>query len=486
MGTCHTKNQDRGAEDIVTQKSRKSAVIGSKESFVFDLVSENMNPIQKEYRIDPAIIGKGAFGEVRKASNIASGEVRAIKIIYKQNCSKSEQERIFNEITIMKTLDHPNIVRIYEYFQDQKYIFIVMELVQGKELFDKIVEAHHFNERMAANIMHQLLSAVNYLHKHSIVHRDLKPENIIFDGVNIKLIDFGTSQLFTKNHKMKTIEGTPYYIAPEVLDQAYNEKCDEWSCGVILYIMLSGSPPFNGRNDREIMAAVQKGKYDFNRPEFDDVSNSAKSIINKLLTFAIKNRISAEQALEHEWFKNVHEKTDALLNSGIMSNLQKFQIHTKMQQAVYYFIITNLTSKEETRELNDIFKALDTNNDGIISKEELTAGVKKINQFLSEEEIELLMNKIDNKKNKGIEYSEFVAAAIDRAKVLSEEKISKCFKQLDKDSSGKITVAEFKQVFQGNNIVQEEVWKALVHEIDLNQDGEIEYEEFKKMLLQLC
>lgn len=486
MGTCHTKNPHNGLNEVITQKSQKSAVIGSKESFVFDLVSENTYPIQQEYKIDPNIIGKGAFGEVRKATNIASGEVRAIKIIYKQNCSRAEQERIFNEITIMKTLDHPNIVRIYEYFQDQKYIFIVMEFLQGKELFDKIVEAHHFNEAMAAKIMHQLLSAVNYLHRHSIVHRDLKPENIIFDGVNIKLIDFGTSRLFTKNHKMKAIEGTPYYIAPEVLEQAYTEKCDEWSCGVILYIMLSGSPPFNGRTDKEIMAAVQKGKFDFNRPEFDHVSTSAKTLINKLLTFNVKNRISADQALEQEWFKLVHEKTDALLNSNIMSNLKKFQVHTKMQEAVYFFIITNLTTKDETKELNDIFKALDTNNDGMISKEELTAGIKKINQFLSEQEIELLMHKIDNNKSKGIEYSEFVAAAIDRAKILSEEKISKCFKQLDKDNSGKISVLEFKQVFQGNNIVQEEVWRALVQEIDLNEDGEIEYEEFKKMLHQLC
>jgi calcium-dependent protein kinase len=486
MGTCHTKNPHAEHESFIVPKIQKSAVIGSKESFVFDLVSENKNPVQQEYKIDSNIIGKGAFGEVRKATNIANGEVRAIKIIYKHNCSRSEQERIFNEITIMKTLDHPNIVRIYEYFQDSKYIFIVMELIKGKELFDQIVEAHHFNEAMAAKILHQLLSAVNYLHKHNIVHRDLKPENIIFDGVNIKLIDFGTSRLFSKDSKMKAIEGTPYYIAPEVLEQAYTEKCDEWSCGVILYIMLSGSPPFNGRTDKEIMTAVQRGKFDFNRPEFDNISSSAKSLINKLLTFNVKNRINAEQALGHQWFKDVHEKTDALLNSNIMSNLKKFQVETKIQEAVYFFIIANLTTKEETKELREVFKALDTNNDGMISKEELTAGIKKVNQFFTEQDIELLMRKIDNNKSKGIEYSEFVAAAIDRTKLLSEEKILKCFKQLDKDNSGKISVLEFKQVFQGNNIVQEDVWKALVQEIDLNQDGEIEYEEFKKMLLKLC
>ncbi len=464
---------------------REKPVVRSKESFVFDLVSENQNPFLKEYKMSKDVLGKGGFGEVRKALHIATQQLRAIKILYKHNFSKEEHEMVMNEIAIMKSLDHPNIVRIYEYFQDDRYMFIVMELVKGGELFDKIIEAHHFSESVAANIFHQLLSAVNYLHKHSIVHRDIKPENILFDGEHIKIIDFGTSRIFDKKSNMKAIHGTPYYIAPEVINQSYNEKCDEWSCGVILYVLLCGSPPFNGKSDYEIMESVIKGKFTFDRPEFERVSPEAKTLISKLLTLNPQKRISAETALEHPWFSKAYQRKESVLNLDMINNLKKFNTKCRMQEAVYYFIINNLASTEEKAELIKVFKALDVNNDGMISKEELLEGLKKINQFMSEQEVEELINKIDSNKNKGIDYSEFLAAAINREALLNEDKIMKCFRHFDKDGNGKISVQEFKQIFKGDNVVDETVWQNLIKEIDLNEDGEIEYEEFKRMLVQL-
>jgi calcium-dependent protein kinase len=485
MGTCHSSKFRDKYEHSHTIFRTQSNVIVNTDNFVFDVVSKNDHPISTQYKVDSEILGKGSYGEVRKAVHIATKEVRAIKIIYKYQCNKEEQQRIFNEKTIMKSLDHPNIVRVYEYFQDEKFIFIVMEFVTGGELFDKIIEVHHFNEKMASKIFHQLLSAVNYLHKNNIVHRDLKPENILFDGENIKLIDFGTSRLYDSNLKMQTLYGTPYYIAPEVINGSYNEKCDEWSCGVILYVMLSGSPPFNGNNDNAIMESVKAAKFTFDRKEFSIVTKEAKELIRKLLNVNLKHRISAEVALKDSWFKKAHTQEDAVLNSEILNNLKKFNVKSKMQEAVYFFIIQNLTGKDEKQELITIFKALDLNNDGVISKEELMAGAQKINHFLTEDELVALVNKIDNNKNNGIDYSEFVAAAIDREKLLSDDKMRKCFDQFDKDKSGKISISEFKQIFQGNNNITDEVWKKLVHEIDHNQDGEIEFEEFKKMLLQL-
>jgi calcium-dependent protein kinase len=485
MGACHSKRSQRSLNFSEINGRSTLQVITSKDNFVFDLVSENANPIRKEYKLNAEVLGKGGYGEVRRALHIATNEIRAIKIIYKHNCTYDEQERIFNEISIMKSLDHPNIVRIYEYFQDEKYIFIVMELVQGGELFEQILEVHHFTEALAAKILFQLLSAVNYLHKHKIVHRDLKPENILFDGHTIKLIDFGTSRTFNPKLKMKEMHGTPYYIAPEVINQSYNEKCDEWSCGVILYILLSGNPPFNGQSDAEITDAVQRGKVHFDLPQFDKISQSAKNLISKLLNLNIKSRISAEAALNEEWFTVSYNREETFLNNNIIANLKTFSIKSKMQEAVYYFIVNNLTTKDEKKEIIDIFKGLDLNNDGVISKEELMIGLKKINYFMSDQDIELLMNKIDNNKNNGIDYTEFVAAAIDREKLLSEDKIKKCFKQFDKDGSGKISVSEFKQVFQGNNIINDDVWKNLIEEVDLNNDGEIEFDEFKKMLTQI-
>jgi calcium-dependent protein kinase len=486
MGVCHSKKNldDIDGNEVFPFSLQEKSL--AKEQFVYDLVPENFNEISKEYKIQDKPLGKGAYGEVRRAINVSTSEHRAIKIIYKNNCSQEEQDRIFNEINIMKSLDHPNIIRIYEYFQDEKHIFIVMELAQGGELFDKIIEVHHFNEEVASRILYQLLSAVNYLHKHNIVHRDLKPENILYDGNNIKIIDFGTSREFNGKSRMKTLYGTSYYIAPEVINQSYTEKCDEWSCGVIMYILLSGVPPFNGSTDDEIMKEVKTGKFTFDIPEFKNVSLKAKKLIERLLAYNVKYRITAEEALNDDWFQQIHPMEDAMLNSNVIGNLKRFSIRSKIQEAIYYFIVNTLTSQDEKNELIKIFKTLDLNNDGVISKEELKIGLTKINQFMTEPEIEALMKKIDNNGNQGIDYSEFVAAAIDRNRILTDDKIRKCFRQFDKDNSGKISLKEFRQMLQGSNSMTIEAWKNLIKDIDVNKDEEIEYNEFKQMLIQLC
>jgi len=170
---------------------------------------------------------------------------------------------LFNEINILRSLDHPNIVKMYEFFEDDKRYYIVTEICKGGELFDEIINRGKFSERDAAILMKQLLMCVNYCHSNNVVHRDLKPENILLeankDFDQIKIIDFGTSLTVDPTKTLDEKLGTPYYIAPEVLNKKYNHKCDIWSSGVISYIVLSGIPPFNGANDQEIMANVKKG-----------------------------------------------------------------------------------------------------------------------------------------------------------------------------------------------------------------------------------
>lgn len=493
MGVCKTKISRpsfRGDTNktLGIRESRSSQLqpykIESPDKLLINTVYRNTNKIRDEYKIWMDQMGKGAFGEVRKALHLESGVYRAIKIIYKEQMIPEDHKKILNEIEILKKLDHPNIVKIYEYFEDTKFIYIVMELVTGGELFDKIQSVHRFSENKAAEYFHQILSGVNYLHKHKIVHRDLKPENVLFDGDILKIVDFGTSKIYDASKKMTKCHGTPYYIAPEVLNGSYNHRCDVWSCGVILYIMLCGFPPFNGVTDEEILDSVIKGKFSFNLPEFKFVSQKAKDLIKKMIKYNPKERISIEEALSDDWFKTVNVQ-ETELNKNVLLNLKKFSTKNKLQQAIYFFLVNHMASKEEKKDLLKTFKALDTNNDGVISRRELLEGFRKIDNILEEEDVNVLMKNIDNNQSDTIDYTEFVAAAIDKKNLLSDERIKSCFNMLDKDRSGKISLIEFKDTFGGNDNVDDAVWAELIKQADENNDGEIEYTEFRNLLLKM-
>ena len=206
-------------------------------------------------------LGEGSYGEVKLAIHKKSLLKRAMKIIKINSIPEMEKQSLLQEVEILKSLDHPNIIKIFDLYEDSKNYYLITEYCSGGELFDRIQKNAVFTEREAARYIKQLLSALTYLHDKNIVHRDLKAENLLFENnsaeSHLKLIDFGVSSEFLKGKKLKETLGTPYYIAPEVLLQSYDEKCDVWSCGVILYILLCGYPPFNGDNDKEIMQAVK-------------------------------------------------------------------------------------------------------------------------------------------------------------------------------------------------------------------------------------
>lgn len=243
--------------------------------------------IDEDYEIDRSsnyVIGKGAYAEVRKAICKKTGFARAVKIINKYEFTKSEIVQIENEVYILLKLDHPNILKVYNFYEDLNHFYIVTELCTGGELFDKIIMNGYLDEQQAANVMKDILSAISYCHKYGIVHRDLKPENILFLTKKldspIKLIDFGTSSLISKKEKLNRCCGTPYYIAPEVLDGQYNEKCDIWSVGIMMYIMLCGYPPFNGINDKRITLAVLEANLEFPIEDWYFISSDAIDLIS--------------------------------------------------------------------------------------------------------------------------------------------------------------------------------------------------------------
>lgn len=243
-----------------------------------NFVVEKKGDIKSEYNLLLPELGKGSYGKVQKAVHKVSNLKRAVKIIEKRRTTSDYQNRLINEVNILKGCDHPNIIKILEFFQDDSNFYIVTELCEGGELYKRINLKKRFSEEEAAWTIRQVVSALYYIHSHKIVHRDLKPENILYDSRQddslIKVIDFGTSHNYDPNSKMTQKFGTCYYIAPEVLKGQYDESCDVWSCGVILYLLLGGYPPFFGSSDEVVLRKVEKGVVEFDAENWDDVSGN--------------------------------------------------------------------------------------------------------------------------------------------------------------------------------------------------------------------
>uniref|UniRef100_A0A8C9ZHM3 Calcium/calmodulin-dependent protein kinase 1Da n=1 Tax=Sander lucioperca TaxID=283035 RepID=A0A8C9ZHM3_SANLU len=264
------------------------------------------------------VLGTGAFSEVVLAQEKLTGRMFAVKCIPKK-ALKGKESSIENEIAVLRKIKHENIVALEDIHESPDHLYLIMQLVSGGELFDRIVEKGFYTEKDASTLIRQVLDAVNYLHKMGIVHRDLKPENLLYfnpqDESKIMISDFGLSKMEGSGDVMSTACGTPGYVAPEVLAQKpYSKAVDCWSIGVIAYILLCGYPPFYDENDSKLFEQILKADYEFDTPYWDDISDSAKDFIGSLMEKDPAKRFTCDQALRHPWIagdtalcKNIHE-----------------------------------------------------------------------------------------------------------------------------------------------------------------------------------
>ena len=467
------------------------------------IVADSKTDAEHDYK-KLQILGEGTFSTVYEAQNRITDIMRAMKIIKRQKHS-SEQEKIeiTNEINILKTMDHPNIVKIFEFYSNKDSYSIIMEYCRGGQLVSEIKNYGPFDEKYTAYVMYQIFSAINYCHSMNIIHRDLKPENILIvsknksnNYPNIKIGDFGMSKVVEKNAIQNLVVGTIYYVAPEVIKKKYNEKCDIWSCGVIMYVLLTKKPPFNGEMTEEIIASIEKGEYDLKSPPFDKISNSALDLIQKLLNKDVEKRISAQEALNHPWFKEqqsrelYNEILDQNIVQKLLNNLKKYKKNSILQETALAYLVHNFPQMKDVINACKLFNQIDLNGDGKITEHELYKGLcTKIKSDTLEEDVRNIYQKLDMDDDGYIEYEEFVRAAVSKEKFMGDNVLKFAFRFFDKDNSGKIDFDEIEKVFKKSVTDKDHVEEALnkiIYEADLNRDGKISFEEFslvmKKML----
>ena len=491
-------HKSKSSIELKIQSDKKNVV--SIDSNVFVVKGETSPDL---FYIREKTLGHGSYGTVYLVKHKQLHRYFAMKVIKKSHKNKSEEDSLMNEINILRKMDHPNILKMTDFYNQKKEYDIITEYCQEGELFNEIKTYAPFNETITGYYMKQILKAVCYCHGMNIVHRDLKPENILIvkrmkNGCHpIKIIDFGTAKIFSKEKKETLLIGSAYYIAPEVLDRNYTEKCDLWSCGVIMYILLTGRPPFGGNTDMEIMQKIKSGKYDLTKYPWGIISKEAKDLIKDLLQLNPGQRLSAEKALKHPWFSTKQVKQIESLNNltkhntlKLVENLTKYRSDNILRCAVIAYLVHNNTQLKEAHEAIKLFNRIDENGDGRITKEELYNGLQHyLNKKGDElkEEVELIFSHIDADHNGFIEYEEFIRAAIDKNYFLSDNFIKFAFSYFDRDGSGNITMEEVKNLFYLNeknkkSSEAEKQLKSSFDEIDINHDGSLSFEEFVQMM----
>ncbi|CAA6661026.1 unnamed protein product [Spirodela intermedia] len=397
-------------------------------------------------------LGRGQFGVTHLVTHKQTKEVFACKsIATRKLVTKDDIEDVRREVQIMHHLTgHRNVVELKGTYEDRSSVNLIMELCEGGELFDRIIAKGHYSERAAVALFREIATVVHNCLSMGVMHRDLKPENFLFlnkmENSPLKVTDFGLSLFFKPGEVFKDLVGSAYYVAPEVLRRHYSAEADVWSAGVILYILLSGVPPFWGA--RLLTQA------------WPSISSTAKDLVKKMLNPDPKGRITAVDVLNHPWMRD-GEASD---------------------EPIDITVIAEHLSEEEIIGLKEMFKSMDTDNNGTITYEELKTGLRNLGTKLSESEVYQLMQAADVDGNGTIDYIEFITATMHMNRMDRENHLYMVFQYFDRDNSGYITKEELEQGLKKHNMGDGKAVSEIIAEVDTDHDGRINYDEFVAMM----
>ena len=493
-------------------------------------------------------LGEGSFGSVYKVKRKNSGQreiIRALKEISKEKMCLNEEnsEEIRNEISVLKSLDHPNIMKIYEFYEDKENMYLITEFCGGDaaNIQDKYGVLPEF---LVKYIMYQVFMAVAFFHANKIVHTDIKRENIAFfyrdekkdkkdvedflkkffedkeiteelcdasglenlsedalkvakelSNFDVKILDFGSAKKRNRN-KLSGITGTVYYCSPEIVNDKYDFECDEWACGVMMYILLVNEPPFQGESEEEIFSKILKEEPNLDINPLKDISDNCKDLIKKLLEKDAKKRIKARESLKHPFFtsginignlfKGKYKENTEILKTLYKRKTQEIQDKkgSKFKDMVIAYITLHFSEKEEEKKARKIFMEMaGGDNHFLIRKDTFVHRMGTIYKNESKEKIEELFDNIDENKSGNIEYEELVRALSDRNQLLNDKNLREAFDFFDKDKSGSISWNEIAEIIEPDGSIPKQIMKDFMNEIgQKDENKEITFEEFKSIL----
>mmetsp|Transcript_11376 Transcript_11376/g.29325 ORF Transcript_11376/g.29325 Transcript_11376/m.29325 type:complete len:635 (-) Transcript_11376:130-2034(-) len=510
-------------------KSRKASNSRRDASEMSDLFSEDIPPDKaKKMKVDPAqinfgfkrqfhdeyevtkLLGKGAFASAyqvtpRENSRFFGRYDLAVKVISKTSLKTVQDVRwLKQEIDIMKLVGGSiNMVHVYDCYESKNHVYILMELCSGGNLFEKISKGDPYTEKMAAVLMGDILRVAEQCHSRGIIHRDIKPENFLFGnklmGAPLKMTDFGLADYCKDTTKLTEISGTPYYIAPEVIRQSYSLKADVWSCGVVLYVLLTGKTPFHREDDRKhsykiVFRRILEDAINFTKDPWPNISEDAKDLCRKLLNKNPAKRITAHEALQHPWIRqgmedngsgdmsSADDSGKAAMNprkSAIVQRLQLFGTYSKLKQIALYRIAKEIASPE----VQEVKAQWDKMNFGNVEKMEtirLLDGLELEGYTVGENEGSDLLKAVDVYGKGGVTFEDYAAAILDWREITKDKRYyhlcRQVFEEFDTNRDGFIDKRELQEELPGT-FTDKEI-RAMIAEADTKGSKKIDFKDF--------
>ena len=484
-------------ENVLPQSENNSKELNPMESLYFlkssVLIGKGSgNPIDK-YKIEE-LIGRGEFSLVYRVTLKSNGESRAFKVIKKDEKNFKQSQELIQEIKLLEETDNPYIVKMYEFYDCPRAICLINEYLKGGSIYDKLKKEKTFSEFNTAIIIFQILSALSFCHSHKIIHRNLNLTNILIDikdphFTHIKIIDFSTSAKMVKGSEMEESKSNIKFTAPEVLKGKYNETRDIWSVGVIMYILLTGIYPFDGKDILKIKAEIELCNVNYNNENLKKCSNECIDLLKELLN-KDKNRISAQNAIKHIWFKNLNIKERLTFIpyekiENVLERIMEFKPTKILQKLVLAYLVRNFND-ESVNDASNLYLQIDYNNDGSIDENEFVMHLKEIiektGEKIDESYLKKVFENIDIDKSGTVEYSEFVAAGVKKELILKEENLKESFDFFDKNKNGLINLEDLRVVFMKFKGFSQDEFNSIVSDVDADENNEIDFEEYKNVM----